>query len=66
MSEHEQAVEPVTFKDRTVGLIVYGSVEILIGGFCALAVPLMVFVAFVPQPDGQPAGLRMMMPAVGL
>jgi len=66
MSEHGQPVEPVTFKDRAVGLILYGSVEILIGGLCALLVPLMVFTAFVPQPDGQPAGLLMMLPAIGL
>ena len=64
MSENEQAAQPAVFKDRSVGLVVFGSVEILIGCFCALAAPMMVAVAFVPQPGGQPAGLQMMLPAV--
>jgi len=29
------------FKDRTLGLIIFGVVSILIGGFCALLIPLM-------------------------
>ena len=65
MSEYEQAAEPATFKDWTVGLVVYGSVEILIGALCALMIPLMAFSAMIPQPDGSPLGLQMMLPAIG-
>jgi hypothetical protein len=65
MSEYEQPTEPAAFKDRTVGLVIYGSVEILLGGLCALMVPMMVFVALIPQPGGPPMGLRMMLPAAG-
>ena len=64
MSENEQAAQPAVFKDRSVGLVVFGSVEILIGCLCALVAPMMVLVAFVPQPGGPPAGLQMMLPAV--
>ena len=33
--------QPSDFKDRTLGLIIFGVVSILIGGFCALLIPLM-------------------------
>ena len=66
MSENDQAAQPAQFKDRTAGLVAYGSVEILIGGLCALLIPLMVFAAFIPQPGGPAVGLRMMLPAVGV
>jgi len=65
MSEYEQAAEPATFKDRTVGLIVCGSVQVLIGGLCALMAPLMLLVTLIPQPGGTPASLQLMAPAVG-
>ena len=29
------------FKDRTLGLVIFGAVSVLIGLFCALLVPLM-------------------------
>ena len=65
MSEHEQAAQPVTFKDRTAGLVAFGSVEILIGGLCALMAPFMLLVTMIPQPGGPPMGVRTMLPAVG-
>jgi len=33
--------QPSDFKDRTLGLIIFGVVSVLIGAFCALLVPLM-------------------------
>jgi hypothetical protein len=39
MTENNQT--PPDFKDRTPGLIIFGSVSILIGAFCVLLVPLM-------------------------
>ena len=66
MSEYDQAAEPAAFKDRTVGLVACGSVEILIGGLCVLLIPFMVFSAMIPQPGGPPMGLQMMLPAIGI
>ena len=66
MSEYERAAQPAAFKDRTVGLVVFGSVEVLLGGLCALLIPLMVFAALIPQPGGSATGLRMMLPAIAI
>jgi len=42
MTEHEQTVQSSNFKDRKAGLIVFGILQIIFGGFCALMVPLMI------------------------
>ena len=66
MPEYDQVAEPAPFKDRTAGLIVYGGVEIMLGGCCALLIPLVVFSAMMPQPDGSAMELRMMLPAISI
>ena len=43
MTNENQTVGVSDFKDRTTGLIVFGILEIILGAFCALAVPLMIF-----------------------
>jgi hypothetical protein len=40
------------FKDRTVGLVVFGGVSVLIGLFCALLVPLMFVAAALAETNG--------------
>lgn len=64
MSEGEHAAQPVVFKDRTVGLIVFGCVEVLMGGLCALMVPLMLVGMMFQPPGGPSMDLRMMLPGM--
>ncbi len=64
MSEDEHAVELAPYKDRTVGLIVFGCVEVLIGGLCALMAPL-ALVGTMVQPPGAPStDVRMVIPGM--
>ena len=43
MTDHEETMQPSDFKDRKVGLVVFGILEVILGAFCALSVPLMIF-----------------------
>jgi len=52
------------FKDMKAGLIIFGLMTMLVGGVCALFVPLMWFGAKVPQPGGGSQDLRMLAPAL--
>ena len=55
------------FKDRSLGLLIFGIFEILIGVFCALLVPLsLVALTFTPASMRSSTDLRSMIPAVVL
>ena len=57
-------VEALPFKDRSTGLLLFGVLEILLGLFCVLMVPMMLLSTLIAQPEGSPsANLRMMVPA---
>jgi len=43
MTDYEATLESSDFKDRKTGLVVFGILSIILGGFCALMVPLMIF-----------------------
>jgi hypothetical protein len=43
MTDHEEMTRPSDFKDRKAGLIVFGILEVILGAFFALMVPLMIF-----------------------
>ncbi len=43
MTDYEATLESPEFKDRKAGLVVFGILSIILGGFCALLVPLMIF-----------------------
>ncbi len=43
MTDYEATLESPGFKDRKTGLVVFGILSIILGGFCALMVPLMIF-----------------------
>ena len=43
MTDYEATVQSSEFKDRKAGLVVFGILSIILGGFCALLVPLMIF-----------------------
>lgn len=42
MTDYEQTVQSSDFKDRKTGLVVFGILQIVFGGICALMVPLMI------------------------
>jgi len=61
------AVPPVVFKDRSTGLVVFGIMTILVGGLCALFVPLMlVGQVFSERTTGVPPNYSAILPGVGL
>ena len=42
MIYHEETVRSSDFKDSKTGLVVFGILQIIFGGFCALLVPFMI------------------------
>jgi hypothetical protein len=55
------------YKDRSLGLLVFGIVEILIGAFCALLVPLSFFaLTLLPSSLSSTGGLRSLIPSMVL
>ncbi|MHC4464804.1 MAG: hypothetical protein ACYS30_25750 [Planctomycetota bacterium] len=43
MPDHEETTRTSDFKDRKAGLVVFGILEVILGAFFALMVPLMIF-----------------------
>jgi len=43
MANHEETMQSSEFKDKKTGLIAFGVIQIIFGGFCALAIPFMIF-----------------------
>ncbi|MDH3717056.1 MAG: hypothetical protein OES79_02935 [Planctomycetota bacterium] len=52
------------YKDRSMGLLLFGCLQILMGSFCALMVPLMLISIPLAQQSGQPSPGTSMVPAV--
>jgi hypothetical protein len=42
MTDYEETLQSSDFKDRKTGLVVFGILQIIFGGFCALLVPFMI------------------------
>ncbi|MDH4240476.1 MAG: hypothetical protein OEW48_13025 [Phycisphaerae bacterium] len=42
MSDYEETAQSSSFKDRKTGLVVFGILQIIFGGFCALTIPFMI------------------------
>ncbi|MHC4791546.1 MAG: hypothetical protein ACYS8Y_08960 [Planctomycetota bacterium] len=42
MAEHEEIIQSSDFKDRKTALVVFGILQIILGGLCALLVPFMI------------------------
>ena len=61
MTNGEQATGGLDFKDRKAGLIVFGILQILLGAFCALLVPLMIVGMLL---SAQPMGAGTMAPGI--
>ena len=68
MTDYEETLESSDFKDRKTGLVVFGILQIIFGGFCALMVPLMIFgmiaSAVLDNSGAAPMSLSMMIPGV--
>jgi hypothetical protein len=68
MTEHEKIMQSSDFKDRKTGLVVFGILQIILGGFCALAVPFMVMgmiaSAALRNSSAPPINTSMMIPGI--
>jgi len=68
MANHEETMQTSQFKDMRTGLIAFGIIQIIFGGFCALAIPFMIFGMLVSTISGKssaaPISVRMMVPSV--
>ena len=68
MSDYEETAQSSSFKDRKTGLVVFGILQIIFGGFCVLMVPFMIFgmiaSAFLDENSAAPMSPTMMIPAV--
>lgn len=43
MANHEETIQSSQFKDMRTGLVVFGIIQIILGGFCALSILFMIF-----------------------
>jgi len=68
MSDYEETEQSSSFKDRKTGLVVFGILQIIFGGFCALMIPFMIFgmiaSAFIESSTTAPVRPTMMIPAI--
>jgi len=68
MAQYEEPSQGLDFKDRKVGLVIFGILQILLGAFCGLMVPLMILgtiVSNVAAQDGAEAvNVKMMIPGL--
>jgi len=67
MTDYEETLQSSDFKDRKTGLLVFGILQIIFGGFCALMVPFMIFgmiaSAVLDNSAAAPMSPTMMIPA---
>lgn len=60
----EAAQLPTDFKDRKTGLVIFGILTTLMGGVCALFVPLMFFGQAMSAKTGTPQNTQVIIPAI--
>src|SRR5438105_3688338 len=60
----EAAQAPTDFKDRKTGLVIFGILTLLLGGLCALFVPLMFFGQAMAAKAGAPQNNQAIIPAI--
>jgi hypothetical protein len=70
MTDYEEALQSSDFKDRKTGLVVFGILHIIFGGFCALMAPFMIFgmiaSTVLDNSAAAPMSPTMMIPAFGI
>ena len=68
MAEHEEMIQSSDFKDRKTGLIVFGILQIILGGLCTLIVPFMIIgmlaSTVLDESSAPPINISMMLPGV--
>jgi len=68
MTDYEETLQSSDFKDSKTGLVVFGILHLIFGGFCALMVPFAIFgmiaSAFLDNSAAAPMRPTMMIPAV--
>lgn len=68
MTDHQEMVQASDFRDRKIGLVVFGILQIILGGLCALAVPFMILGMIASKTFGDvsatPMSARLMIPSV--
>ena len=68
MTDPKQLSENMDYKDRKVGLVLFGVIQVIIGAFCVLAVPLMLvgmlLGASVAETAGPQSSVKMMIPGL--
>jgi hypothetical protein len=68
MANSEETMQSSEFKDKKTGLIAFGVIQIIFGGFCALAIPFMILgmlaSAALGKSSAAPMSGRMMVPGV--
>ena len=68
MSDYEEPAQGSSFKDMKTGLVVFGILQIIFGGFCVLMVPFAIFgmiaSAFLDESSATAMSPTMMIPAV--
>ncbi|MEI7948029.1 MAG: hypothetical protein WCJ02_15115 [bacterium] len=68
MTNNESMISGLTYKDRKIGLAIFGAIQIAMGALCALMVPLMIMgmlVAAVANKDANSAvSVRTMIPGI--
>ena len=68
MADYEETLQNTDFKDMKTGLVVFGILQIIFGGFCALMVPFMILgmiaSSVLDNSSAAPMSLTMMIAAV--
>ena len=64
MNADDPAVHAMPYQDRKTGLTVFGALQIVLGGFCALALLCMGLSTLLPKPAGAETSARMMIPGL--
>ncbi|TWU09467.1 hypothetical protein CA54_47090 [Symmachiella macrocystis] len=62
----DQTVVSPQFDDRSTGLLVFGILQIIMGCFSAMLVPMMLLSTLASPASGAPTTVRMMLPAIGM
>ena len=68
MADYEENTQTPDFKDRKTGLVVFGILQILLGAFCALMIPFMIFAIVISlladSASAPPTNPMMMLPSI--
>jgi hypothetical protein len=64
MTDHEAATGGAAFKDRKIGLVVFGIFQILLGVLCSLLLPLMILGSLLDKNASSGTSLSMLIPGM--